>query len=854
MIPVKLSLKNFMCYRDNVPPLLFDGIHVACLCGNNGNGKSALFDAMTWALWGKSRAKNDDDLVHLGQTEMEVELEFIVKGQHYRVIRKHAKSNLSRAGKSDLQLQVATDSNFRPLTGNSLTETERKIIDILHMDYMTFVNSAFLVQGRADEFSIKQPGQRKEILANILGLAVYDELEKKAKEFARQKEGEAEILRNAIAEIETQLAYKSDYGTEWRVERQELVRLETEVKNYEAILLELRQQKQFLERKEEQLTDIKKALEDTEKEFEFWENRLRRHRSKLDEYEQVISEQTQIEEGYNQFVQAKESDDDFNRRLSKLLNLNEQVRELEKAIEEVAKALSMEHVMTQNRIAEREAKFKKLPQLEARYAHIQEELATLVKVAEDVTEMRYHAQQLLSEIQCLEANNAHLDEELKALEGKMSLLLKSDVRCPLCETELGVEGQAKLRVKWEMEIMDKGEAYRRGKEQIEKKRLEHWSLENTLAKKESSLNKERAEKEAQSRVIEKEIAEAKQAGDELSREKMKLQEIGRRLEEKDYEVESQQKLLGLEREREKLGYDRQRHEYVKEQLLKWQKYDELKHRLEEAKRLIGDERAALVAVDEAITRQHEKIKESRQKQEELVTELAALPEMVDRLTKTDEAYQTSKNREREVRDRVSRLEERLNYCSSLEKSKQEKEKLLGKILNESGIYKELAEAFGKKGIQALLIERALPEIESEANLLLGKMTDNRMSMRLETQRETKKGRTIETLDIKIADELGTRNYEMYSGGESFRIDLALRIALSKLLVRRAGASLPILIIDEGFGTQDSSGREKLIEAINSIQDDFEKILVITHLEEMKDAFPVRINVIKTAVGSTFSLD
>ncbi|MCJ7654495.1 MAG: hypothetical protein MUO97_04210 [Dehalococcoidia bacterium] len=101
--------------------------------------------------------------------------------------------------------------------------------------------------------------------------------------------------------------------------------------------------------------------------------------------------------------------------------------------------------------------------------------------------------------------------------------------------------------------------------------------------------------------------------------------------------------------------------------------------------------------------------------------------------------------------------------------------------------------------------------------------------------------------------MGTRNYEMYSGGEAFRIDLTLRIALSRLLVRRAGASLPILIIDEGFGTQDSSGRERLVEAISSIQGDFEKIFVITHFEELKDRFPVLINVAKTANGSMISI-
>jgi exonuclease SbcC len=111
----------------------------------------------------------------------------------------------------------------------------------------------------------------------------------------------------------------------------------------------------------------------------------------------------------------------------------------------------------------------------------------------------------------------------------------------------------------------------------------------------------------------------------------------------------------------------------------------------------------------------------------------------------------------------------------------------------------------------------------------------------------------ETLLIEIADELGTRNYEMFSGGEAFRINLALRIALSKLLAHRAGAPLPTLIIDEGFGSQDTSGREKLVEAINSIQDDFEKIIIITHIEEMKDMFPVRIDVMKTADGSTIQV-
>ena len=128
-----------------------------------------------------------------------------------------------------------------------------------------------------------------------------------------------------------------------------------------------------------------------------------------------------------------------------------------------------------------------------------------------------------------------------------------------------------------------------------------------------------------------------------------------------------------------------------------------------------------------------------------------------------------------------------------------------------------------------------------------------MSVQLDTQRELKKGTKQETLDIIIADEVGPRNYNLFSGGEAFRINFALRIAISKLLARRAGAQLRTLFIDEGFGTQDTQGRQRLVEAINAIKEDFDRILVITHIEELKDMFPVRIDVVKTAQGSQVSL-
>jgi exonuclease SbcC len=222
-------------------------------------------------------------------------------------------------------------------------------------------------------------------------------------------------------------------------------------------------------------------------------------------------------------------------------------------------------------------------------------------------------------------------------------------------------------------------------------------------------------------------------------------------------------------------------------------------------------------------------------------------------TQAENEHQALLSQQKQAQEALWGVKAKLARLGELEIRRRDREKLLSQASKEERIYKDLAQAFGKRGIQALLIESALPEIEAEANELLSRLTDNRMHLKIETQRETKAGNVIETLDIKISDELGTRNYEMFSGGEAFRINFAIRIALSKLLARRAGAPLPTLVIDEGFGTQDSIGIEKLKEAINSIQDDFEKILVITHIEELRDAFPTRINVIKTLDGSTLEV-
>jgi len=843
-----------MCYQDNVPPIPFKGFHIACLCGDNGNGKSALIDALTWALWGKSRAKHADELVHTGRNDMEVELEFAVGKEVYRVIRKHVRSSSFRPGQTVLELQMATDGRFKSGTGNSITETQREIENVLRLDYQTFINSALFLQGHSDEFSIKQPSKRKQVLTDILGLYIYDQLQEQARNSARERELEAKRLSSNIADISEQLGSRHQCQDELRRVEQEVSILQNRLENQEASVNLLRREKESLRSKQQHLTELKTQLEKARRQLAYWEQKSAEYHSKVERYEQLMARGPAIEEGYAQLLRLRELGDELSKRLSRLLDLQQRINELEKTVESAKRELVTQQTVIQSQISQHEAKLARLPALERELNEVRQSLAEIDGAQEQIGVRKEQNQELLSQTHHLESLCAQFTEEVRTLEEKIALLAQSGAQCPLCQSELGIEGRARLQAKLRTEKETKTDALRAKREELKQKRLEYQAADNDIVLKEDALNKERINRQSQASTVRNRINEIHQADREISERRAELKEIADSLAKRDYARGEQQDLAKLRRNLEELAYDRERHEWVREQLDKLEKYEEDKRELEEANRLREREKVALADAEQAISNLTSDVNEHVNQTYNLEAELEGLPYVASKLVEAEQSQQTLADNWRSSYDSLTQLRMKLRQYDELENKKTNCETLQHQALEEEQIYTELTEAFGKKGIQALLIERSLPEIEAEANRLLGKMTDNRLTLRLETQRETKRGETIESLDIKIADELGTRSYEMYSGGEAFRIDMALRIALSKLLVMSAGASLATLIIDEGFGTQDSSGREKLVETINSIQDDFDKIIVITHLEELRDAFPVRINVVKTAGGSTISFD
>ncbi|MGI8925742.1 MAG: SbcC/MukB-like Walker B domain-containing protein, partial [Tepidiformaceae bacterium] len=254
------------------------------------------------------------------------------------------------------------------------------------------------------------------------------------------------------------------------------------------------------------------------------------------------------------------------------------------------------------------------------------------------------------------------------------------------------------------------------------------------------------------------------------------------------------------------------------------------------------------AIDALRTAGAESAREESEAREALESATDAGP----RLHQAEEELSGFRNLQGELLRKQGKLEQRREHLVAQEARLERTRDELKALREEEHTYGDLAAAFGKNGVQAMLIERSLPRVQQMVNETLDRMTGGRIHVGLSTQRFSASGKVTETLDIRISDDVGTRDYAMYSGGEAFRVDFALRIALARLLAERSGASLPTLIIDEGFGTQDAEGLDRLVEAITAIQEDFRLILVVTHIEELRERFGRRIEVTKDAQRGSFA--
>jgi len=852
MIPLELRVRNFMCYRE-VPPLIFDGIHLACLTGPNGHGKSALLDAMTWALWGRARARRDDELIHLGESEMEVEFTFVLGGTVYRVIRKRDSTG---RGRTVLDLQVRSESGtFSSIAEPGVRATQDALIRLLRMDYDTFTNSAFLLQGRADAFTTRTPAERKEILGEILGLGLYDEYEARAKEHVRDRERQIAEVDGLLRDIDRELDRRPQYEAELAAAEARVDELSAALKLAEAELTALRQEHQALEHQQARLRDLDRRLNQARQEVRQVQAQMAERRERLAQYEEVLARRSEVEDGYARLVAAREDEAAWNERLAHDARLQARQRELERAVDAARHELELAAGRLGERIRELESRAAEAARHETALDEVTRALEALARDQEERDAAVARLQALNEESAGLQVRNEQMKAEMEALRKKLDVL-QAEVgaaTCPLCGQDLSDEHRRRLASEMQQDGAARREAYlannsrrRQIQDEVERLRSEVQQLDRRL----TGL----AAQQRRGAQLEQALDAARRAEADLASLYDERQALDARLQAGDFAPAEQAELARLAEERQSLGYEGQAHEAARRLVASLVEFEAAHQRLRSADERVADERAALADLETWLAGKQASLAEDEAQRASLAAEVARLPDVAQRVREKAAAVEDLHAQASQARLVLGGAQQRLDHCTRLVAERERRAADRQRLAEEKAAFDELRLAFGKRGVQAMIIEAAIPEIEYEANRLLARMTDGRMHVRIETQRETLKGDTVETLDINIGDELGTRPYELFSGGEAFRVNFAIRIALSKLLARRAGAQLQMLVIDEGFGTQDAEGRSRLVEAITSIQDDFSRILVITHIEELKDAFPVRIEVSKTENGSQFSLN
>lgn len=299
MIPVKLNLKNFLSYGEDVPPLDFTQFHVACLSGTNGQGKSALLDALTWSVWGEGRKgsqekKADNSLLRMGQEDMRVEFIFDLEGDRYRIIRSFSHAGKSSRASLEFQVYDQKENKYISLSCPSTRETQERIIKTLRLDYHTFINSAFILQGRTNEFSKKTARERKEVLSEILGLSRYDELADLAKSYLREVNNIIISKDNRLEYIAQELAQVDFYKEKIKGLSEEHARISQKIKEKEEQINKLKERVNFLQHKSEEFDELIRRIEQLGQEIVRGEKEIELKKKEIISCEGIISQREVI--------------------------------------------------------------------------------------------------------------------------------------------------------------------------------------------------------------------------------------------------------------------------------------------------------------------------------------------------------------------------------------------------------------------------------------------------------------------------------------------------------------------------------------------------------------------------------
>ena len=587
------------------------------------------------------------------------------------------------------------------------------------------------------------------------------------------------------------------------------------------------------------------------------ETRLRARREERQDHAQVLERADDIEKAYAAWEQAREDLERWD-EIAALYGEQEKRRQAPLSeINAVRASLEQEIKTLQEQSNNAQAASTELSDLKPKILAIQESVKGAVVELEGQAQVDAEREAVRQRQAEAKAENPRLKAEMDELKARIDQLSAAEgADCPICGQPLSLDERNRLITTLAAEGKEMGDRYRENTAYLKEVDQQVRVLDkqkNDLKQVETALNKS---KQAFTQLTSREEVSAALVEEWQAKGAPRLNEVQGALKEENYAPQARTLLAEVDAELKITGYDAAAHDRIRRAESEGRAaaddrraLDKAKAALEPLDREVGDLEKQVQSLQDELTQQQKEYDQAA------ATLAAAQAQAPDHESAEKELFKLQEQENR-VRLEVGAARQKVDVLKGLKERRQKLETEREGLAARVGQYKQIERAFGKDGVPALLIEQVLPQIEAKANETLERLSDGMMSVRFVTQARFKdklREDMKETLEIQISDSAGVRDYELYSGGEAFRVNFAIRLALSEVLAQRAGARLQTLVIDEGFGSQDALGRQRLVEAINLVRADFAKILVITHIDELKDAFPTRIDVEKGERGSVVSI-
>lgn len=833
MILKHIHLVNFKKYKK--ASITLDNAVIG-IFGNNGAGKSSLFEAVTWCLYGVAQSMEgregvkQQDLIRDGHHEMGVEVEFTLGNHTYKVARY---LNAKRGTKSRLWVD-------EKMQARKAREVTARIEQDIGLNVKGFISSSFIRQKELDLITSKIASERKKLINRLFNLRIYEKYEEAAKTKKKEKENELQVVQLQINEKEKDLE-------QLPVLEKELQELKDVVESlklqYDAIKKEseiIKNEYAVLEKEYQNYQKLQSTLKLVEKDIENTKNSLEQKRKDLEEIEKAVSKRKSLKPEYDTFLDLKK----------KFSSLDETKVQYDAQVNQ-CKQLRTEITITEKNLEERITESKKeIANLKKQEDELKESRTKLQTIREEISKLEDVPQQIEEETQKIDkikekeaeilAEKAKYTSRLSDLQQELEEIQSIGIGalCPKCKRPLQKEHLEELIMKYATEIA----AHEKAKEKYESK-------ENHLAE----MKKEMVAKIKGLKTKENNLNNLKKEEKEYVKAETKYEDIQKRITDCETKIaETQERLKKvikrkkevetLEKEIEKLEFDPAEYELAKKEV--------------EEKAAVERE---IIKLDERISKREDVEKSIRQAEETLTTQEkemktiqdevekgSDIPSKVDNIKKkrdqiTQEELTISKEyteKKTVYQERTKELKRLHGLKEDLKMMKKNQKELKDIIL----VYGVLQDAF--KQIPVQIQSRLRPRIRKETSALLSEVTEGKYPfIDLES-------------DYSVTVYYDGNYYPIsrFSGGEKDLINLCLRVGISRVLVslssQKSFARIQSLFLDECFGSFDIERRNNLLAALNQLRTYFAQIVLITHIEEVKQALPEAFLVEELEDGSS----